>query len=213
VVRGGWEGVLIYQGQWTNIELDDSSETSQVTFYFPAWPVTTSLYVVTDAETDVTLYDDGVAVSSDDWTLDGSEGTCVFDSAPVAGSHISATFYFKETVGYWKGIDFEHDNSIEEVYCGGQRGMYAAKEHQIKLKLKVDAVYIDLRELNRVAAKRYSVTSLPDMTAVIQTAASGGDQLTLTGVKFNKAKLSMSAGKVHGYNVDAIAISAAQATT
>jgi len=69
-IRGGWEGALIYQGSWTDIILDDSASAGQTLFYFPAWPVTDSGYVVTDDETDVTLYKDGVAVNSGDWSLD-----------------------------------------------------------------------------------------------------------------------------------------------
>jgi len=212
-IRGGWEGALIYQGSWTDIILDDSASAGQTLFYFPAWPVTDSGYVVTDDETDVTLYKDGVAVNSGDWALDGSEGTCTLNSGCTGGETISATFYFKETVGYWQDIEFEANNNIEKVKVGGQREVYDLKEHNIEYTLKVGSVYIDLRALWRAAGRRYSVTSLPSLTAHIQTATSGGDDLELTDVKFDKSKLTMASGKVHGFDVQGYAISLSHSST
>ncbi len=213
VVRGGWEGVLIYQGQWVDAILDDSSTAAQTTFYFPQWPVTDSGYVVTDDETDVILYDDGGVVASGDWTLDGSAGSCVFDVAPVADSVISATFYFKETVGYWQNITFEATNNVEKVKVGGSREVLELKEHEIEYSFKCGNVYIDMRSLWLAMGSTRVTTALPSLTAFVQTAASGGDQMELQSLKFDKSKLQMATGKCHGVDVEGYCVSVSRSST
>lgn len=208
----GWEGVFIIEGSQTREVLTESSAGgSNVVYHTSHWPIVDASGNVTDDESDITVYDNGVAMSTSDYSLDGSAGTITIISAS-AGHQYDVTYQSKETVGTWRGIDIEHKNNLKVNHVGGQRTAYDIKEGPIEVTLKFDMLYIDARAM-RMATGKLNSGALPEFTVKAQTASTGGTEFTATNVKLNSTKLSLKYDDITGYDVDAYGIQVTLSST
>ena len=83
-----------------------------------------------------TLYDDGVEISSDDYTINLTTGDITFSSDPVAGSTVTATYYLSE----------DYSNSDIEFYIS--LGAYELEKdtRTIFRELEVTDLSLDVNE-------------------------------------------------------------------
>ena len=196
----GWEHTITLRGLLVKDELTASATGSEETWYAPWWPITDSSYDVTDDETDVTLRNetDGEDVDSGGFTLDGSEGSIV--ETGTENKQYVLTAYVSQSIGFCKGLTFDHDNSLKTHYVVGSRAPYEITEHSIKITGKIEMLMIDKRVYTLLSGKD-EAGNLHDYSLVF-LAKSGGVTYTIAGLKFGKGTISASAEDVIVSNLD-----------
>lgn len=166
---------------------DATGDGSETTFYTRSFPVTDSGGTVTDDETDVTVYLDGVSQGSTTYTLTGAEGKIVFNTAPAADKVVTITYYYAKQVGYAQSARISHGPNIEAIREIGNRAPVELKEGNIDVTLSLEMCW-----LNRdMLGKQTQPGSLPEFQVDFYPA----------GVGSGKPIISVT-GKFSGYSMD-----------
>ena len=214
----GWEGVFILEGDQTKEVIFNTASADEagasVEIFTKHWPIVDDAGDVTDDETDIVVYEDGVALNNNGttYTLDGSEGSITIVTV-TEDKRYTVSYKSKETVGSWKDIDVETKNNLKRVHVGGQRNPIAVKEGLLEHGLKFVDVLLDSRRMDMAHAELYPELDLPAFTATIQTKSSGGVQYELTGVKLDTSKLTLKHDDITGTEVNAIPLAVSVSTT
>jgi len=118
----GWRIKAVIQGSPQGEEMQGSpSQAAQTTFYTRSFPVVDTLGVVTDDEDEVTVYVDGVAQLSTDFTLTGATGKIVFNTAPGADKEVTIDYSYKHTIAYGFSGEITIEGGLEEIHVWGLR--------------------------------------------------------------------------------------------
>lgn len=148
----GWKTEVTIQGSPQGEEMQGSpSQAGQDDFYTRSFPVVDALGSVTDDEDEVTVYVDGVAQDSTDFTLTGATGKIVFDTAPGAGKEITIDYSYKRTLAYGRSGEVSVDGGIEEIHVLSQRTPKEILEGAVKIRGSLERFFVNRDFAGKVA--------------------------------------------------------------
>ena len=202
----GWEGSFIMEGDQTKEILEEKAIGGTPVVYFVShWPIVDSGGTVTDDETDIVVYEDDVVVGTGLYTLDGSEGSISIDTV-TATKKYTVSYLSKETVGSWRGIEFDHKNNNKRVHVGGRRDAIEIKEGLIEQGFKFMELWLDRRRIASAYQFLQNASITPragTLPAFMVTVNTGGSTFTMTGVKLDTTKLNMKHDDITATDTDA----------
>ena len=179
-----------------------TGDTNEQVLYTKNLPITTSLGVATDVETDVDVYtrpaaggttftelnDDGSA-----FDIVGAVGTVTIEEAANqggdAGKTVSISYYTLVEVGMAQGVDIEVNRDIMEVYRLGSEDPQELKAGRISISGSIRDIYTNRDLMGKILGKKdfygtpadFSLYLYPNGTASPQPRIKVGNVTTGSG--------------------------------
>ena len=190
----GWRIKAVIQGSPQGEEMQGSpSQAAQTTFYTRSFPVVDALGVVTDDEDEVTVYVDGVAQLSTDFTLTGATGKIVFNTAPGADKEITIDYSYKHTIAYGFSGEITIEGGLEEIHVWGLRTPKEILEGAVKIKGSLERYFVSRDFVGKVVPDPDGDIGQPDFFLYIYPLGEivGKPYFSLGGVKFDPWALTL----------------------
>jgi hypothetical protein len=142
----GWEGAIKYSNR-VIAEAVGTGDNVEDTFDLDN-PASDELGDVTDDETKIEVFLDGVLQATTAYTLDGDGGAggagqIVFTSPPGNLVVITANYYHYKVIGYIQSVNLDQDNDVTPVHEIGDRYPVELKEGNVTISLSLNRAWID----------------------------------------------------------------------
>ena len=184
--------------------------------YTHRFPITDSVGVATDAETEVDVFSDDLTPGSwteyaedgSDYVIIGATGKVTIQAAENApgneGERISISYYTSEEPAVGQNVSISHSQPLTEIYKLGSTDPQEIKEGNISIGGTIGVLYANRSLFGTIlgVSDFYKKLSAYSFYLYPNKEVTGQPQIKLTGVKFSGATLGTEIGGPVAFDIE-----------